>query len=130
MSTCLIIGFLGVANGRREQTMKINRGGREMRVFHMRYDTSIQILEGVVRPADLRVYSPINDAPLMDNTVGFVVAKACFPNDTIILLDAFYMNKVPGNPNKDSYEDAAPDVPIPVTVSDYMHDEQRTSSLM
>ncbi|KAJ7831799.1 hypothetical protein B0H13DRAFT_1532746, partial [Mycena leptocephala] len=42
--------------------------------------------------ATLRVYSGSGDAPLPDNTIAFVIAKACAPTGKLIELDALYLS--------------------------------------
>src|SRR5436190_2112948 len=86
MSTFLLIGFFGLANGRRVPTVKVGREGREIRIYHMHYDASLQCSDGSARRADLRIYSPINNTVLIDNTIAFVIAKTHVPQNGDVLL--------------------------------------------
>jgi hypothetical protein len=114
MSTLLLTGFLGVANGRREMTSRPGRERKEVRICHVHYTTSLQCIDGSALAAELRVYTASATEPILpDNTVAYVVAKCHFPIHEVALLDAFYLAKVPGDVNDERYEDHVPDIPIP-----------------
>lgn len=63
--------------------------------------------------AEVRIYSPPNDNPLLDNTIAFIVAKAYIPDAGPILLDAIALYPIPGDPASDEYEDRVPDMLYP-----------------
>lgn len=110
MSCFFIIGFFALAEGRRVAT---NRLTSNTKVWHRHYTTTIQCSSGVVLPADLRVYSPVNDVGLRDFTVAFVVAKAYTPLNDTIQLDAHFLVPFSGDPDSDEYQDSIPDMPYP-----------------
>ncbi|KAI6000454.1 hypothetical protein EDD15DRAFT_2159853 [Pisolithus albus] len=115
MSVTVVYGFFALAGGRRVKSVK---AGSTM-VYHCIYETTIQCTSGTVFPASLRVYSPINGVIFPDNTVAFVSAKASVPVNIPaepVLLEAFHLVPVPGDPSVDGYEDGVPDLPYPVVV--------------
>jgi hypothetical protein len=86
MSTFLISAFLALANGRKDTSLKFVRSGKEIRIQHTIYDTSLQCFDATVASAQLRVYSSSSDVVLPDDTVAYVVAKAWpSPNDGVVL---------------------------------------------
>jgi hypothetical protein len=113
MSSFIVVGFFGLTQGNRQSTVKPGRDGRDIRVFHNHYVTSIQCADGSAAAADLRVYSPFKDALLPDETVAFIIAKGFAPLGESVQLDTFYLSQVPGDPSADSYDDSVPNVPIP-----------------
>jgi len=152
MSSFLINGFFGLANGRREFITKAGRSGHDMRVYHVHYTTTIQCLDSTSIPADVRVYSSGTDMILADNTVAFVLAKLFIKQDRSAEMDAICLSQVPGDPESDTYEDSIPDVQIPfvfgigqvsrlvdsmgggykrfqLTVSEYVRDQQNCCSV-
>jgi hypothetical protein len=153
MSTFSVIGFLGLANGRRETTSKVGRDKKDVRIQHIHYDTSLLCIDGSGITAELRTFSTTSDTILRDHTVAFVIAKCHFVPHQTALLEAYYIAHVPGNPNSDTYEDHIPDIPIPfvfcighvlgnvpmpddsglksfaLNVSEYVRDEQKSSIL-
>jgi len=111
MSSLTIVGFFAVANGERVVSTK---PGTSTRTAHCFYTTAVQCSSSAALPAQLRVYSPQHDTPLADGTVAFVVAKAAFPPHSTVLLDAYFMIPIPGDPSSESYDDALPDMPYPL----------------
>ncbi|KAJ7200386.1 hypothetical protein GGX14DRAFT_341790, partial [Mycena pura] len=76
-------------------------------VHHVHYVTSLKTASNdseTYPAATLRVYSAAGDAPLPDNTVAFVVAKAFAPTGKPLELDALFISAVPGNANDDDYD--------------------------
>jgi hypothetical protein len=65
------MGFLCLAQGRRVMSTRPNTNTR---TWHAHYVTSVQCANGDAFPAELRVYSPMNDVVHPDNTVAFIYA--------------------------------------------------------
>ncbi|KAH7919836.1 hypothetical protein BV22DRAFT_996804, partial [Leucogyrophana mollusca] len=105
-----LFGFLCLAAGRRLNTTK---PGAPSKTYHAFYATALQCSSGSSVPAEIRVYSPFNDIVHPDNTVAFVVAKAYFPNNDTVLLDASHVIAMPGNPASEDYEASLPDCAVP-----------------
>jgi hypothetical protein len=105
------LAFFALANGHRLQTLK---PGTSVRTWHAHYATTIQCITPPYVPADLRIYSPINDVLHPDNTIAFVVARVHIPHTGDILLDALHIVPCPGNPSDDSYDDTVPDFQFPM----------------
>lgn len=66
--------------------------------------------------AELRRYSPPNDAVLADDTIAFVIAKVYVPPANVpgsILLEAIHIAPVPSDPTSDTYEDTVPNFHYP-----------------
>ncbi|KAH7904539.1 hypothetical protein BJ138DRAFT_1019010 [Hygrophoropsis aurantiaca] len=113
MSSLTLFGFLCLAAGRRLQTTK---PGSPSKTYHAFYATALQSASGSSVSAEIRVYSPFNDTILPDNTVAFVVAKAFFPNNDTVLLDASHVIPMPGDPSSDDYDNFLPDCPYPFLI--------------
>ena len=111
MSSFTIIGFFALASGRRLQTVK---PGTAIRTWHAHYTTTIQCINPPYLPADLRIYSPINDVLHPDNTIAFVVARVHVPQTGNVLLDALRIVPCPGDPSQDSYDDTVPNFQFPM----------------
>jgi hypothetical protein len=111
MSSFTIIGFFALASGRRKQTLK---PGTTTRTWHAHYNTTIQCITPPYAPADLRIYSPINDILHPDNTIAFVIARVHVPRNGDILLDALHIVPCPGDPSDDSYDDTVPNFQFPM----------------
>jgi hypothetical protein len=111
MSSFTILGFFALASGHCVQTQK---PGTSARTWHAHYATVIQRITPPYVPADLRIYSPINDILHPDNTIAFVVACVHIPRTGDILLDALHIVPCPGNPSDDSYDDSVPDFQFPM----------------
>ncbi|EMD31001.1 hypothetical protein CERSUDRAFT_36819, partial [Gelatoporia subvermispora B] len=101
MSSLTIVGFFALANGERVVSTKPNS---TVRTAHCIYTTAVQCSPSVALPAQIRVYSPQNDVPLADGLVAFVVAKAAFPLHESVLLDAYFVVPLPGDPTKEEYD--------------------------
>jgi hypothetical protein len=122
------------------------------RIWHAHYTSSVQCIDGTCLPANIRIYSPMNDIPHADNTIAFVYARAHVTNDSMVLMDASHVVPCPGNPKDETYEDSVPDLPhpfvialghvsgkashfpegshtFPLTVSDYVRDNTQMSTI-
>ncbi|KAJ7907696.1 hypothetical protein B0H13DRAFT_1879318 [Mycena leptocephala] len=99
MSSLNVIGFFALAQGKRIATLL---PGATFPIHHNHY---------TYPSATLRVYSGSGDAPLPDNTIAFVIAKACAPTGKPIELDALYLSAFPGDPNDDQYDEHIPECP-------------------
>ncbi|KAF8834996.1 hypothetical protein BDN67DRAFT_913797 [Paxillus ammoniavirescens] len=113
MSSITIFGFFRLAAGRRVASQK---PGASTKSYHCFYTTALQCSSGVALPAELRVYSPFNDTMLEDNTVAFVVAKAHFPRNESVLLEASHVVPLPGDPSSDEYDNNLPNSPYPFII--------------
>jgi hypothetical protein len=87
------------------------------RIWHAHYATTIQCADGNTIPADLRIYSPMNDVLHADDTVAFIYARAHLPNNSPALLDASHIVACPGDPTDNDYEDSVPDLPHPFVIA-------------
>ena len=111
MSSFTIIGFFALASGHHLQTVK---PGTAIRTWHAHYTTIIQCINPPYLPADLRIYSPINDVLHPDNTIAFVVARVHVPQTGNVLLDVLRIVPCPGDPSQDSYDDTVPNFQFPM----------------
>lgn len=74
-------------------------------------------MSGVALPVQLRVYSPINDRVLEDNTVIFAISRAHIPVHETISLDVSHMYPIPGDPSvPDTYDAHLPDCSVPFII--------------
>ncbi|EDR08646.1 uncharacterized protein LACBIDRAFT_326833 [Laccaria bicolor S238N-H82] len=105
-----LYGFFALASGRR---LAITKPGAKSRTWYCYYSTTIQTSTGNILPADLRIYSPINDVVHPDNTIAFVIAKAYIPPNDTTFLDVLHLAICPGDPSSESYEESLPDCPYP-----------------
>lgn len=106
-SSFVIQGIFSLGNGRR---VSVPKG--DSSTWFCYYESSITLLNGGTIPAEMRIYSPPDDAPLADNSVVYASARAAFPKDGAAILDVFWLKKF--NISDDSDLDALPDDP-PVT---------------
>ena len=113
MSSFAFIGFLCLAQGRRVMTTWPNN----TQTWHAHYVTSIQCPNSAGLPADLRIYSPMNNILHIDNTVVFVHACAQITQNGTVLLDASHLVPRAGNPEDDDYETMIPDFPYPFVIT-------------
>jgi hypothetical protein len=111
MSSFTVLGFFALASGRRLQTLK---PGTTTRTWHAHYTTTIQCINPPYLPADLRIYSPINDIVHADDTIAFVVARLYVPPTGDVLLDAIRIVPCPGDPSNDSYDETVPNFQFPM----------------
>ena len=101
MSSFNAVGFFALADGRRVAT---HTPGNNFPFHHCHYTTSLKSLDNTDVSATLRVYSGAGDAPLADNSVVFVVAKALSQAGKPVELDAIVFTPMPGDINDDRYE--------------------------
>jgi hypothetical protein len=87
------------------------------RIWHAHYTTSVQCADGTSLPANIRIYSPMNDILHAENTIALVYARAHITNDSTVLMDASHIIPCPGNPDDDSYQDSVPDLPNPFVIA-------------
>ncbi|KAJ7875957.1 hypothetical protein B0H13DRAFT_1632469 [Mycena leptocephala] len=123
MSSLNVIGFFALAQGKRIATLL---PGATFPIHHNHYVTCLKSTSDDITmypSATLRVYSGSGDAPLPDNTIAFVIAKACAPTGKPIELDALYLSAFPGDPNDDQY-----DVRAPIYLIRYFHHSIRSGT--
>ncbi|KAK7027610.1 hypothetical protein R3P38DRAFT_2938741 [Favolaschia claudopus] len=131
MSTFLLLGFMALAGGKR---VAAQIPGATYPRHYNHYVTSLKTLsddETTFPAATLRVYSAAGDAPLPDNTLAYVIAKASAPVGQPVELDAFQLSVVPGNPNDENYDAQVPDCPtfayglghLPAHHTPHVHDD-------
>src|SRR5882762_8260072 len=113
MSSLAFMGFFCLAEGRRVMTTRANN----TRIWHAHYTTTIQCADGSTLPANVRIYSPMNDVLHADNTIAFVYALAHIPTNSIVVMDASHVLPFPGDPLTDSYEDSVPNLPNPFVIA-------------
>jgi hypothetical protein len=65
------------------------------RIWHAHYTTTIQCVDGIAIPADLRICSLMNDVLHANDTVAFVYARAHLPNNYVAILDASHVIPCP-----------------------------------
>jgi hypothetical protein len=107
------MGFFCLAEGKRVMTTRANN----TRIWHAHYTSSVQCADGSSLPANIRIYSPMNDIPHADNMIAFVHARAHISNDFTVVMDASEIVACPGNPEDDAYQDTVPDMPNPFVLA-------------
>ena len=100
-----------LASGRRLQTVK---PGTAIQTWHAHYTTTIQCINPPYLPADLCIYSPINDVLHPDNTITFVVVRVHVPHSGNVLLDVLRIVPCPGDPSQDSYDNTVLNFQFPM----------------
>jgi len=114
MSSLTVFGFFAVTGGRRVATQK---PGSNTKTYYCFYTTALQSTDGASLPAQLRIYSPVNDRVLEDNTVVFAVSRAHMPAHETILLDVSHMYPIPGDPSApEAYDAHLPDCCVPFII--------------
>ena len=111
MSSFTIVGFFALTSGCCLQTI---RPGTTTWIWHVHYTTTIQCVSPPYVPADLCIYSPMNDILHPGNTIAFVVTWVHVPQSGEILLDAIHIVPCLGDPSLDSYDDTVPDFQFPM----------------
>ncbi|KAJ7923941.1 hypothetical protein B0H13DRAFT_2399006 [Mycena leptocephala] len=113
MSSFNVFGFFALTAGKRVATQP---PGATYPIHHNHYTTSLKSSSEIYVAATLRIYSGAGDAPVPDNTIAFVVAKAFAAIGKPVELEALYMSAMPGDVNRDEYEagswEAVPECPI------------------
>lgn len=115
MSSFIVIGYFGLSSGRRLCSDVTRANGSTAAIWHAYYDTCLMCSGSPTLPAELRKYSTVNDAILVDDMVAFVVAKAFIPPGNLpgnVLLDAFHVVPMSGDPSSEDYEAHLPDFPL------------------
>ncbi|EIW75266.1 hypothetical protein CONPUDRAFT_159394 [Coniophora puteana RWD-64-598 SS2] len=112
MSTAFVVGLFSLVNGDR----RAEQSG-STQTFYCFYETAFRYSNGSeASSAQIRVYSPLGGLTLPDDTLAFVVAKACFDREGPILLDAqpqqFF--PFPGDPSEEAYYDHVPEFDFPL----------------
>ena len=119
MSSCFIFGFFELVHGHHMNT-ETKRGDGSLAITHHNYYESCVICSNNVSMlAKICKYSPAKEAILQDNTVAYVVAKVNIlagNGSSIILLKAWHVTPVPGNPASENYNASIPDFIRPIVV--------------
>jgi hypothetical protein len=79
--------------------------------------STIQCADRTALPANICIYSPMNDVPHSDNTIAFIYACTHVTNTHSVLIDASEIIPCPGDPDDDLYQDSVPDMPNPVLIA-------------
>ncbi|KAI6094306.1 hypothetical protein F5141DRAFT_298452 [Pisolithus sp. B1] len=112
MSSLKVTGFLPVAEGRRISSVKPNTATK---TYYCVYTTALHCTGDVSFHGELRICSPFNDVALVDNTVGYVVAKAYFL--PLSWRRSHWRHPVSshclGDPSSDTHEQSAADCLVP-----------------
>ena len=143
MSALNLFGVFALRNGRR------NKSGKSYYCF---YNTVLQCSSGTTLPAEMRIYSPMNDVAVEDDTVVFAHCRAYLLYSEI-LLDASHIFPFPGDPSSREYDENLPDFRSPyvsglgyvpfrhevlsdsgskafnVVCSEYVRDKKQTSTI-
>jgi hypothetical protein len=110
MSVFMLFGNFCLAGGERLPTPRTTAANTPINVYHVYYDTTIKLLNGDLQ-AQLRVYSPMGNVPLPNNTVVFAVTHAHIDKESPALLEAQVVFPYPGDPSDETYQDGLPDFP-------------------
>jgi hypothetical protein len=113
MSSLILVGFFGLAQGRRNSA---THGVSDKRSYYAYYSTAIRCASPPSVGAELRVYTPPNTTLFADGTVVFAVAKAYVPASGDALLDAASVYHVGGDPCSDTYEENIPNLTCPFVI--------------
>ena len=111
MLSFTIIGFFALTNGRCLQAIK---PGTDVQTWHVHYTTMVQCSSPPFLPADLHIYSPINDILHPDNTIAFVIAHVHVPHSGDTLMDAVHIIPCPSDPSHDLYDETVPNFQFPM----------------
>jgi hypothetical protein len=145
MSSLALMGFFGLAEGKWVMTTCPNN----TRIWYAHYTTTVQCANISSLPANMHIYSPMNNVLHLDDTVAFIYAHAHISTSSIVIMDALHVVPFPSNPLDDSYEDSVPNLPnpfvialghvsgkashlpegsctFPIVVSKYVHDTRQT----
>jgi hypothetical protein len=117
MSSCCIIGFFELMHGRRVDTDVNKPDGSVVTTKHDFYETCVVCSDAISMPAELRKYSPVKEVILRDKTVAYVVAKLNVPPaGGPLLLEAWHVAPVPGDPSSIDYNAHIPDFERPIVI--------------
>ncbi|KZT26330.1 hypothetical protein NEOLEDRAFT_1177742 [Neolentinus lepideus HHB14362 ss-1] len=153
MSSFFILGLFALSGGNRVVSPRPNS---DKTTSHILYMTSLQLFDLSFVPGEIRVWAPMTTPILPDNTVVFMLAKACTPADTLhgaVVMDSVLFQPFPGDPESSAYEDHLPDGQVPwviatgktisqtrtladgcsrafeLSLTEYVRDEQRQSGI-
>ena len=117
----VIVGFFALTAGRRVLTELSLSSGDNVTICHMLYSTTVVCSQQpATLLAEIHIYSPFDDAPLPDNTVAFIVAKAHIPLEgtgCTVLLDALHFSPILGNPSDENYNANLPAFSNPLVLA-------------
>lgn len=117
----IIVGFFALTAGRRVLSEVPLSNGDTATVFHTLYSMAIVCSQQPARfSAEIHRYSPVDEAPLPENTTVFVVAKAYIPPEGvagIVQLDALHFCPMSGNPSDENYSTNHPDFTNPLILA-------------
>lgn len=101
MSCNFIAGFFLLAESQRSTVSRADSEGTPF----VTYTTAIscKLFDHLI-PADVRVFTRPGDPALFDNTIAWVIAKASFPSNKCVNLDAIICQPFRGDPNAPGYE--------------------------
>ena len=116
MSSCTIVGFFGLQNGHLQSTEVKKPDGGSYKLWHTYYDTCVICSSKWSMPAEVRLYSSAKAPILRDDTTAFVVAKLNVPTGdaTDVLLEAWHIAPVPGDPEDRDYDARLIDFEMPL----------------
>jgi hypothetical protein len=113
MSSFTLFRFFCLAEGRWVMMTRANN----THIWHAHYTTSVQCADGTSLPANICIYSPMNDIVHTENMITFIYAQAYITNDSTVLMDASHIIPCPGNPDEDCYQDSVPNLPNPFVIA-------------
>jgi hypothetical protein len=117
MSSCFIFGFFKLMNGHHVETEVKKEDGSMVMTNHHLYESCIVCSNSVSIPAEIYKYSPAKEVILEDKTIAYVVAKLNVPSvGGPVLLEAWHLALVPGNPLSADYTFHIPDFEQPIVV--------------
>ena len=119
MSSYSIFGFFELVHGRHVDTETKEEDGSLAITYHDYYESCVICSDNVSMPVEICKYSPAKEAILQDNTVAYVVAKVNVPagnGSSTILLEAWHVTPVPGDPASENYNASIPDFIRPIVV--------------
>ena len=114
MSSFLLIGFFALAGGKRLPSVNPTSASK---TWHSHYDSTLQCLSNTLLPTRIRIYSRIHDPVFPDDTLAFVGGKCVVTADSEVLIDAYFVQPVPGNCTDEDYQDHCPDFPFPLVTA-------------
>ena len=104
-------------NGHRVETQNKKMDGSIVVTNHDVYTSCVICSDSISMPAEVRKYSTSKDIILQDKTVAYIVAKLNVPPaGGPILIEAWHVAPVPGDPSSDEYNSHIPDFLRPIVV--------------
>ena len=117
MSSCTIVGFFELRN-RQPRSKDIKKlDGTTYKISHLHYNSDVICSKHMSLPAEIRQYMGTKEPILRENPAAFVVAKLCVPTGegpTDLLLEAWHIAPVPGDPANDDYDVRLIDFEMPL----------------